>query len=191
MNSSTTATIDAITQILLYQNSSSSYSISSGLIAQRNAKCVQHRLYSSFYILVKGLVPTYLRFLIVPGILLNILCYTVLSRPRLSKKSTTVYYLSALAILDMLCICLKFFRAELNYQSAEKRHNISFLTSPFCKLLYVLLNTSVSVDMWIIVLMSIDKLIAVRYPLKSATLSTPKRACISCLVASSVLLCLN
>ncbi|CAF1417614.1 unnamed protein product, partial [Didymodactylos carnosus] len=192
MTSLTTATAEIVTQILFYNTynkNSSNYSAS--IIGDPNFKCIQRRLYSTFYVLIKQLNPIYLRFLIVPSILLNILCLIVLSRPHLSKKSTTICYLRALAVFDMLCISLKFFRIELNYQSAEKGHNIFLLTSPFCKVLYVLLSASISIDMWIIALMSLDKLIAVRYPLKSTILLTQKRAFISCVIVTFVMLCLN
>ncbi|CAF0903574.1 unnamed protein product [Didymodactylos carnosus] len=190
MTNLTTVTIEDVTQILYnYAHNNSKYSLLS--TPHLNSKCIQNRLYSTFYILIKHLHSTYLRFLICPSILLNILCLIVLSRPRLSKKSTTICYLRALALFDMFCITLKYFRAELNYQSAEKGHNIFLLKSTFCKILYVLLSTSISVDIWIIVLMSLDKLIAVRYPLKSTVLLTPKRAYTSTIVVISVLFCIN
>ncbi len=116
---------------------------------------LQDRVYTPSYLFFKLINSTYLRLLIGPGILLNTLCLIVLSRPRLSNKSTTIVFLRFLAIFDILSITLKYMRAEINYQSTEKDHEIFLLTSAGCKTLYVLMNASISISMWIIVLMSL------------------------------------
>jgi hypothetical protein len=113
------------------------------------------RVYSPDYLFFKLLYSTYLRFLVGPGILLNTLCIIVLSRPRLSSKSTTIIFLRFLAVFDISAITLKYIRAELNYQSLEKRRDIITLIPNLCKALYVLMNASISIAMWIIVLMSV------------------------------------
>ncbi len=118
--------------------------------------CVlRERVYTSGYLFFKTLNATYLRLLIVPGILLNTLCLMVLSRPRLSSKSTTIVFLRFLALFDIFAITFKYIRAEINYQSTEKGHQIAILIPAFCKTLYVLMNSSISISMWIIVLMSL------------------------------------
>ena len=116
---------------------------------------LQDRVYSHTYLFFKLLNATYLRLLIVPAILLNTLCLIVLSRPRLSNKSTTIVFLRFLALFDILSVTLKYMRAESNYQSTEKGHEIFLLTNFGCKTLYVLMNSSISISMWIIVLMSL------------------------------------
>ncbi len=116
---------------------------------------LQDRVYTPTYLYFKLINSTYLRVLIGPGILLNTLCLIVFSRPRLSSKSTTVVFLRFLALFDILSIILKYIRAEINYQSTEKGHEIFLLISPICKTLYVLMNASISIAMWIIVLMSL------------------------------------
>jgi hypothetical protein len=116
---------------------------------------LQDRVYTPTYLFFKLLNATYLRLLIGPAILLNILCLIVLSRPRLSNKSTTIVFLRFLAIFDILSITLKYIRAEMNYQSTEKEHEVFLLTDLGCKTLYVLMNSSISISMWIIVLMSL------------------------------------
>ena len=113
------------------------------------------RVYSPDYLFFKLLNSTYLRLLVGPGILLNTLCLIVLSRPRLSSKSTTIVFLRFLAIFDILAITLKYIRAELNYQSLEKHRSVILLTPCLCKALYVFMNTSISIAMWTIVLMSV------------------------------------
>jgi hypothetical protein len=77
---------------------------------------LRQRVYTSDYSFFKLLSSTNLRILIGPGILLNTLCIIVLSRPRLSNKSTTIFFLRFLAIFDILAITLKYIRAELNYK---------------------------------------------------------------------------
>jgi hypothetical protein len=113
------------------------------------------RVYTPDYLFFKLLNSTYLRLLIGPGILLNTLCLIILSRPRLSNKSTTIVFLRFLAIFDILAITLKYMRAELNYQSIEKMKNIIIIKPAFCKALYVCMNTCISIAMWTIVLMSV------------------------------------
>jgi hypothetical protein len=116
---------------------------------------IEARMYTKDYLFFKLLGKIYLRLLIGPGILLNTLCLIVLSRPRLSNKSTTIVFLRFLAIFDVLSITLKYIRAEINYQSTERGRNIIILTPDFCKALYVCMNTCISIAMWTIVLMSV------------------------------------
>jgi len=116
---------------------------------------IEARMYTKDYLFFKLLGKIYLRLLIGPGILLNTLCLIVLSRPRLSNKSTTIVFLRFLAIFDVLSITLKYIRAEINYQSTERGRNIVILTPDFCKALYVCMNTCISIAMWTIVLMSV------------------------------------
>ena len=113
------------------------------------------RVYTSDYLFFKFLNGTYLRLLIGPGVLLNILCLFVLSRSKLLNKSTTVIFLRFLAIFDILSITLKYIRAELNYQSIDKKKDIILITPAFCKILYICMNTCISITMWTIVLMSL------------------------------------
>jgi len=116
---------------------------------------LQDRVYTPTYLFFKLINSTYLRVLIGPGILLNALCLLVFSRPRLASKSTTVVFLRFLALFDILSILLKYIRAEINYQSTEKHREIFILIPWVCKTLYVLMNASISIAMWIIVLMSL------------------------------------
>jgi hypothetical protein len=113
------------------------------------------RVYSPGYLFFKLLNSTYLRLLVGPGILLNILCLLVLTRPRLSNKSTTIVFLRFLAVFDILAIIMKYIRAELNYQSIGKQKHLTVLTPATCKALYVLMNAFISMAMWTIVLMSL------------------------------------
>jgi len=122
----------------------------------RESSCsLQERVYTKDYLFFKHFYTTYLRLLIIPGILLNTLCLFVLSRPRLSTKSTTILFLRYLAIFDALSIILKYIRQEINYQSINKLKIIPFLTPAFCRILYICMNTCISVAMWTIVLMSL------------------------------------
>jgi hypothetical protein len=116
---------------------------------------LKQRVYSPDYLFFKLMNSTYLRLLIAPGILLNTLCLLVLSRPRLSNKSTTIRFLRYLAIFDILSITLKYIRAEINYQSIEKQKDLIIIVPAFCKTLYVCMNTCISIAMWTIVLMSV------------------------------------
>lgn len=116
---------------------------------------IEDRLYTKDYLFFKLLGKIYLRGLIGPAILLNTLCLIVLSRPRLSNKSTTILFLRCLAIFDILSIAWKYIRSEINYQSVENQRQISILTLTFCKILYVCMNACISITMWTIVLMTV------------------------------------
>ncbi|UJR09398.1 hypothetical protein I4U23_013640 [Adineta vaga] len=168
----------------------STETILSTLVPTNNCS-LSDRVYTNYYLFFKYLNYHYLRILIGPGVLLNTLCLIVLSRPRLSNKSTTIFFLRFLAIFDILAIVLKYLRAELNYQSTIKMKEISFITVGFCKALYVCMNTCISIAMWTIVLMSVDKAIAVIYPLKSSIWLTHKRASYICYITSLILFLAN
>lgn len=116
---------------------------------------LERRVYSPVYLFFKLINATYLRVLVGPGFCLNLLCLFVLSRPRLSSKSTTIVFLRFLAAFDILSVVTKYIRAELNYQSMERQRNISFLVPATCKTLVVLMNGFISMGMWTIVLMSV------------------------------------
>ncbi|CAF3717659.1 unnamed protein product, partial [Rotaria sp. Silwood1] len=140
-------------------------------------KCIlRDRIFTLTYLTFKSIKSTYLRVLIGPCILLNLLCLFILSRSKLSNKSNTIIFLRILAFFDILSITLKYIREEINYQSVEKDREIFLLTSSVCKTLYVLMNACISMAMWTIVFMSFDKAVAVTYPLKSSIWLTHKRA---------------
>ncbi|CAF0807106.1 unnamed protein product [Adineta ricciae] len=178
-----------------YNENSNSQTMNSTLNASlplSSSTCsLQARVYSSEYLFIKLLNATYLRLLIGPGILLNTLCLLVLSRPRISNKSTTIVFLRFLAVFDILAITLKYIRAEINYQSTEKGHQIFLLIPSICKTLYVLMNSSISIAMWTIALMSLDKAVAVTYPFKSGIWVTTRRAVYICCLTIIVLLLAN
>lgn len=152
---------------------------------------LEGRVYSPVYLFSKLVNSIYIRVLVGPGFCLNLLCLYVLSRPRLSSKSTTIVFLRFLAVFDILAVVTKYIRAELNYQSLEKQRNISFLVPATCKTLFVLMNGFISMGMWTIVLMSVEKAVAVSYPLKSSIWLTKRRAFYMCTGTSFVLLLVN
>ncbi|CAF3826879.1 unnamed protein product [Rotaria sp. Silwood1] len=93
---------------------------------------LQARLSTQTYLAFASIKSLYLRSLIGPGILLNLLCLFILSRPKLSNKSTTIIFLRVLALFDILSIILKYIRAEINYQSTKNGHKIFLLTPSAC-----------------------------------------------------------
>ena len=113
------------------------------------------RVYTPSYVFFKELHATYLRYLLVPGILLNTLCLIILSQPKWSNKSTTIVFLRFLALFDILDIVLKYIRSEITYQSRHNKRDLAIVTKEFYKMFYVLMNSSISIAMWIIVLMSL------------------------------------
>jgi 7 transmembrane receptor (rhodopsin family) len=104
------------------------------------------------------------------GTIGNILSVIVFSKTKLSKLSSS-YYLTALAVSDT-CFLIGAFVSWLNYVNINiynKNYYCQFFTylSGLCSFLSV----------WFVVAFTVERFIAVLYPLKRQTMCTVKRAC--------------
>ncbi|KAK6180130.1 hypothetical protein SNE40_012335 [Patella caerulea] len=110
--------------------------------------------------------------LIVLGTIGNFLSFLVMTRKSMIKSST-FYYMAALAVADTLVLyfgCLRTWLAYLNGYDAI------ILSPAACKTFSFMSYWSFDIAAWILVAMTIDRFLAIHYPLKVAKYATTKRA---------------
>ena len=127
--------------------------------------------------------------LLLPAILFNILSLVVLNR--LSKtrvKTSTTVYMKYLCTLDMLTIVSKFFHEIVVVRNAV-RENPILITSFMCKFINFFESACTISSIYLLIAMSIDKLVCVLMPLKVSQLLTPMKAkqIFSCIILLSSL----
>lgn len=111
------------------------------------------------------------------GIICNILVAIVLTRK--SMRSSTNCFLLALAIFDsVLLICTLFMVCLLPLSSVYKNHVFPQIL-PY---IYPPGLTAQTCTIWVTVAFTVERYIAVRYPLKASSMCTVKRARIICCV---------
>ena len=115
--------------------------------------------------------------LVAPAIIFNLLSFLVLSRfSKLNASATSInFYMQCLCIFDTLTILSKFVHEYVVVKNSIR--TIPFELNPsVCKLTHFSESTFGITSIYILILMSIDKLICVAFPLKSGSLLRPKRA---------------
>lgn len=121
------------------------------------------------YNVVDILLSYYMPLLIVVGSIGNILSVLVFFRTRLKKLSSS-YYLSALGISDTGFLLCNFFQwlgiFNINFYNKEV----------VCQLLTYLSNLCATLSVWFVVAFTVERFIAVLYPLKRQTMCTVRRA---------------
>ena len=122
-------------------------------------------------------------YLVLPAIFFNLLSLLVLSNYfKRNRSSTTINcYMKYLCVVDILTIFLKFINEFIIVRNAFRNPQYE-LNSTICKMTPFAESLFGITSIYILVLMSFDKLICVAFPLKSSTLLIPKRARISSLV---------
>lgn len=121
------------------------------------------------------------------GTLGNILNVIVLSRQKLRKNSTTVYLLF-LAVSDLVFIWSNIFRETL-YAITEI--NLVDLNNLFCKSFYFLAFSSGSFSIWLLVLLTIERLLMTRAPVYTYQKLTPRLAVVLCSILLFIIIVLN
>ncbi|KAI3389334.1 hypothetical protein SNEBB_001451 [Seison nebaliae] len=123
-------------------------------------------------------------FVIVIGCICNILTFIIMRRRRL-RTSSTCFYMAVLAIADTSALIIGYLQFWI-YQAFAWT---PLLVSDFaCKSSTFALITSSHYAVWLIVAMTIERFIAVSYPLKSMIFCTVRRAKIVCVMI--LLLCI-
>lgn len=111
----------------------------------------------------------YIPVLVIFGVLGNILSVCVFFNTKLKKLSSS-YYLSSLAISDTIFLIMVFIAwlvlIEINW----------FIIEWVCKLTMYLIYVSSFLSVWLIMVFTIERFVAVRYPLLRQSLCTISRA---------------
>lgn len=124
--------------------------------------------------------------MIIVGTICNILTFMVMCRHRFRHQSTGIY-MAVLAIADELVLlfgCLIRWIYQF-YQLNPLSTQIS------CRLLSVFYYSSIDFSVWMVVMMTIERYIAVTFPLQANRLCTVKRAKILTLILGSFIVLIN
>ena len=125
--------------------------------------------------------------LIIVGTICNILTFLVMRRKKLRNQSTG-YYMAVLAVADELALlvgCLS------GWLMSYKNFNILSISSYACKIFSVVLYTTFDFSVWLVVIMTIERFIAVTFPLKSMYFCTVKKAKVATLILTCILFAIN
>lgn len=109
--------------------------------------------------------------LVLVGSIGNILSVIVFFRTKLRKLSSS-YYLAALAISDTCFLCVTFV-SWLNYIDID-----IYSRNYYCQFFTYVCSLCSFLSVWFVVAFTVERFIAVLYPLKRQTMCTVKRACI-------------
>lgn len=116
------------------------------------------------------------------GIFGNCLSFLTLRSPTL-KRSTTCFYMTNLAVLDIIPLLINIIFWLSGY--------VTIYTRWSCKVLFTIFYFAIHFNVLLIVAMSLQKYIAVGYPLKSRTWVTMKRTKITIVSLGTFSGCLN
>ena len=125
--------------------------------------------------------------LIIVGTICNILTFLVMRRKKLRHQSTG-FYMAVLAIADELALLLGCLSQWL---WSYKKINILTISTYACKIFSVVLYTTFDFSVWMVVIMTIERFIAVTFPLKSMYFCTVKKAKIATLILTCILFSIN
>ncbi|XP_036339968.1 cysteinyl leukotriene receptor 1-like [Rhagoletis pomonella] len=130
---------------------------------------VSNGMLDTFEILGIMLNYYYVPVLVCTGSLGNILCVCVFIKTKLRKLSSS-FYLAALAVSDS-CFLLGLFMQWLNFVDIDI-YNRDF----FCQFFTFFSNLACFCSAWFVVAFTVERFIAVGYPLKRQTMCTVRRA---------------
>lgn len=128
-----------------------------------------------------------LPFIFLIGTVCNILTFLVMRRKKMRHQST-YFYMAVLAVADEMVLlvgCLNYWI----YLVFDK--TITIMSNISCKLACVLLYGTFHFGVWIVVIMTVERFIAVALPLQASRLCTVKRAKISTLIIAFVIFAIN
>ena len=118
------------------------------------------------------------------GLVGNTLSFLVMIRPN-NRKVSTCIYMAAISINDNIMMCLAFNDWLVTVVNMYEWH-------PWlCKGLSHLVIFCIQSSTYLILTMTVDKFIAIKWPHKAATYSTPRRAILVCLGVIVCALCYN
>ena len=120
--------------------------------------------------------------LVVPAVFFNLLSFLVLSSfSKLNTNATSInFYMKSLCVFDTLTILSIFLHDHVVVRN-QIRENPFKINSSACKLTHFSESTFGITSIYILILMSFDKLICVAFPFKSGSILTPNRAKLMCI----------
>ena len=123
---------------------------------------------------------------IVMGTICNLLIFMVMRRKKMRHQST-YFYMAVLAVDDQLVLimgCLNYWLYLLNILNSMKNFVL-------CKLISFMCYSSLHFSVWIVVIMTVERFIAVALPLQANRLCTVKRAKMVTLLLVFIVICVN
>ena len=117
--------------------------------------------------------------LVPKGLVGNTLSFLVMIKPN-NRKMSTCIYMAAISINDNLMMCLALYNYLLTTIRIYKMHPAE------CSMMALLIMLLLQNTTFQVLVMTIDKYIAIKWPHRAATYSTPKRAKI---ISVLVLIC--
>ena len=127
------------------------------------------------YTIAKYLSKFWFPILVPIGFIGNVLSFLVMIKPS-NRKMSTCIYMAAISLNDNLMMCLALYNYLLTVVKIHDWYPYECKTAAFLAL-YALQNTTFQV-----LAMTIDKFIAIKWPHKAATYSTPRRAKITVII---------
>ena len=114
--------------------------------------------------------------LVVPAILFNTLSLVVLGRFRMrGVKTSTTFYMKCVCLFDILAIISKCLNETIVVRNSLRDHPL-VITSFMCKWLSFFEECTAITSIYLLIAMSVDKLVCVLRPLEVGQLLTPRRA---------------
>lgn len=121
------------------------------------------------------------------GTFCNIMTFCVMRRKKMRHQST-YFYMAVLAVTDEMVLifgCLNFW-IYLNWGT-----NLTLISNMSCKLVCLLLYATLHFSVWMVVVMTLERFIAVALPLQAMHLCTVKRAKLATSTLLAVILAIN
>ena len=103
------------------------------------------------------------------GLVGNVLSFLIMVKPN-NRKLSTCIYMAAISVNDSMMMVLIFYGWSVDYLNIHKRYPLG------CRMESSLIMFALQNGTYQVVVMTTDKFIAVKWPHKAATYSTPKRA---------------
>ncbi len=121
------------------------------------------------YKVAKAISKYWFKFLVPIGLIGNTLSFLVMMKPS-NRKMSTCIYMASISVNDNLMMFLAM------YAHVTNDINVHQIGSFECKVIAFLVLMSLQNTTYQVLLMTIDKFIAIKWPHKAATYSTPRRA---------------
>ena len=149
--------------------------------------CLQiiiNRLEDSYSTKIQGWLTYHSSMLLIgPAVIFNLISLLVLSRfSKLNASATSIsFYMQCLCVFDSLTMLSKFLNEFIVVKNSIRLQPFK-INAIVCKLSYFSESIFGITSIYILILMSIDKLICVAFPLRSSSLLRPKKAKLMCLL---------